>query len=237
KNAQERDLPTRTPTALRESHRRLHCHLILAEGGLTDGPDGSKPAVTDGSQRTVTDGSQPAVKARDDVSVAAEVSSRDVDGEDSLLSWGRRAEALAREAVELIPGDHRPWEALGEACDAQGAAKASDAADAWSAVLDRMEEAWGKGGGGPVPPLRVYMRLGSLYNSLGRTEEAKACFLRACRAWRAPGPWLGCGVACLRLEQWQEAEDALQHASRLDCNSPLVWGHLALLLLSMGEDR
>ena len=65
----------------------------------------------------------------------------------------------------------------------------------------------------------------------------KACFLRACRAWRAPGPWLGCGVACLRLEQWKEAEDALQHASRLDCNSPLVWGHLALLLLSMGEDR
>lgn len=65
----------------------------------------------------------------------------------------------------------------------------------------------------------------------------QACFLRACRAWRAPGPWLGCGAACLRLEQWQEAEDALQHASRLDCNSSLVWGHLALLLLSMGEDR
>lgn len=65
----------------------------------------------------------------------------------------------------------------------------------------------------------------------------QACFLRACRVWRAPGPWLGCGAACLRLEQWQEAEDALQHASRLDCNSPLVWGHLALLLLSMGEER
>lgn len=41
----------------------------------------------------------------------------------------------------------------------------------------------------------------------------------------------------MRLEQWQEAEDALQHASRLDCNSSLVWGHLALLLLSVGEDR
>ena len=56
----------------------------------------------------------------------------------------------------------------------EGAVKASDAADAWSAALDRMEEAWGAGsGGGPIPPLRVYMRLGSLYNSLGRTEEAK----------------------------------------------------------------
>lgn len=55
---------------------------------------------------------------------------------------------------------------------AKGAVKASDAADAWGAVLDRMEEAWGAGRG-PVPPLRVYMRLGSLYNSLGRTEEVK----------------------------------------------------------------
>lgn len=29
----------------------------------------------------------------------------------------------------------------------------------------------------------------------------------------------------------------MQHASRLDCNSSLVWGHLSLLLLSMGEGR
>ncbi|CAN0445644.1 unnamed protein product, partial [Ectocarpus sp. 8 AP-2014] len=70
-----------------------------------------------------------------------------------------------------------------------------------------------------------------------RRRFVKACFLRACRAWRAPGPWLGCGATCMRLEQWQEAEDAIQHASRLDCNSSLVWGHLALLLLSMGEGR
>lgn len=41
----------------------------------------------------------------------------------------------------------------------------------------------------------------------------------------------------MRLEQWEEAEEALQHASRLDPNSPLVWGHMALLLLSQGEDR
>lgn len=26
---------------------------------------------------------------------------------------------------------------------------------------------------GPAPPLRVYMRLGALYNILGRIEEAK----------------------------------------------------------------
>lgn len=35
-----------------------------------------------------------------------------------------------------------------------------------------MESAWNFSKS-PVPPLRVYMRLGSLYNSLGRTEDAK----------------------------------------------------------------
>lgn len=59
-----------------------------------------------------------------------------------------------------------------------GAVKASEAADAWAAVLDRMEEAWGAGKGS-IPPLRVYMRLGSLYNSLGRTNEAKVRQLSA----------------------------------------------------------
>lgn len=53
-----------------------------------------------------------------------------------------------------------------------GAIKASEAANAWAAVLDRMEQAWNSKSG-PIPPLRVYMRLGSLYNNLGRIDEAK----------------------------------------------------------------
>lgn len=46
----------------------------------------------------------------------------DVAGRDySSGSRGERAEMLAQEAVELVPGDPRPWQALAEACDAQGA--------------------------------------------------------------------------------------------------------------------
>ncbi|CAM9230645.1 unnamed protein product [Discosporangium mesarthrocarpum] len=146
------------------------------------------------------------------------------------------AEALAQEATELLPDDPRPWQALAEALDAQGTTRASDAVGAWGTVLNKLESMW-RSGSGPVPPLRVYMRVGVLCNTLGRADEAKSAFLRACRVWSAPGPWLGCGIACLRLEQWEEAEDALQQASRLDCNNPLIWGHLALLLLSLGEDR
>lgn len=98
---QTRGLPTRTPTALRESHRRLHCLLILAEG------KGDK-----------TDGLQPVAEAND--VCTADVGSGNGGGERDDIPWGERAEALAREAVELSPGDHRPWQALGEACDAQG---------------------------------------------------------------------------------------------------------------------
>lgn len=88
---QERSLPTRTPTSLRESSRRLESSLVLAEG----------------------------LKAK-----YAESLSQDGNGEikaPSVASSGeKKAEALAQEAVELIPSDPRPWQALAEACEAQG---------------------------------------------------------------------------------------------------------------------
>ncbi|CAM9278013.1 unnamed protein product [Scytosiphon promiscuus] len=255
KKAKERGLPTRTPIALRESSRRLQCYLLLAEQSPSATLHNDKTVAShlppggalDATQPVREVGSATVKKAETVPAVSAEDSTCDGKGTNesggmSVTAAVATAERLAQEAVELAPEDPRPWQALAEACDAQGSVKATEAADAWAAVLDRLERdrvASRDGGNGnnPPPPLRVYMRLGALYNTLGRIEEAKACFLRACRVWRVPGPWLGCGAACLRLEQWQEAEDALQYASRLDCNSPLVWGHLALLLLSLGEDR
>ena len=50
--------------------------------------------------------------------------------------------------------------------------KASEAEDAWVNALDRLEEAW-RLESGSVPALRVYMRLGALQNTLGKTKEAK----------------------------------------------------------------
>lgn len=37
-----------------------------------------------------------------------------------MVHGAMAAERLAQEAVELAPGDPRPWQALAEACDAQG---------------------------------------------------------------------------------------------------------------------
>ncbi|CAB1111613.1 unnamed protein product [Ectocarpus sp. CCAP 1310/34] len=272
KKAKERGLSIRTPTALRESCRRLKCYLILADEATAavaadrDNSNIIASTVVSGKAGSRTNEAAQAAAPAPAAAGKASGDEKQTSASDgmAMVPGAVDAERLAQEAVELSPGDPRPWQALAEACDAQGLIKATEAADAWAAVLDRTETAWrtspasGEEATPPTPALRVYMRLGSLYNTLGRIEEAKvgkgaynsvgpvnfeyaavvkACFLRACRAWRAPGPWLGCGAACLRLEQWQEAEDALQHASRLDCNSPLVWGHLALLLLSMGEGR
>eukprot|EP00903_Cladosiphon_okamuranus_P015485 g14296.t1 len=225
KKAKERGLPTRTPTTLRESSRRLQSYLILAEAAsalATDGGDNVSSSSSGAAPSKPADltPEAPEVEMKAFAQIDAPVPHQESSAPEDVGMTRREevAERLAQEAVELAPGDPRPWQALAEACDAQGPVKATEAADAWAKVLDFMEEAWmtsskgdnvGADSTAPVPPLRVYMRLGALYATLGRIEEAK----------------------------WQEAEDALQHASRLDCNSPLVWGHLALLLLSIGEDR
>lgn len=49
---------------------------------------------------------------------------------------------------------------------------ASEAADSWVTVLDKLEASW-KSGIGPIPPLWMYMRSGALHNILGRVDEAK----------------------------------------------------------------
>lgn len=97
-SVQERGLPTRTPTVLRESSRRLQCSLILAGGVSTS--SSSAPSIESTSDR-----------------IGIDAADRDYPSG----SRGERAEVLAQEAVELVPEDPRPWQALAEACDAQGA--------------------------------------------------------------------------------------------------------------------
>lgn len=101
---QARGLPTRTPTVLRETSRRLQCYLLLAE----DTANGVTPPVEveggdngDGREQLTADQIKP--------------------------SRQERAELLAREAVELIPEDPKPWQALAAACDGQGKCLTSEA--------------------------------------------------------------------------------------------------------------
>lgn len=84
----------------------------------------------------------------------------------------------------------------------------------------------------PQPyPLAALLLLGKLCLDDGDNARAKELFLFACRQNPCCTAWLGAGVACLRLGEASQAEEALAEANVLNNRHPDVWGQLALLSL------
>ncbi|WAR19559.1 CFA70-like protein, partial [Mya arenaria] len=77
----------------------------------------------------------------------------------------------------------------------------------------------------------IYLRLASIYLQEGRFQEAKTTFLMACKRSPSCVSWLGVGIACYRLGELAEAEDALSEANILNNSDPEVWGYLSLVCL------
>ncbi|XP_059148313.1 cilia- and flagella-associated protein 70-like isoform X2 [Physella acuta] len=77
----------------------------------------------------------------------------------------------------------------------------------------------------------IYLRLASIYLQEERFHEAKNTFLLACKKSPSCISWLGVGIACYRLNELAEAEDALSEANVLNNNDPEVWAYLSLVCL------
>ncbi|KAM3868524.1 cilia- and flagella-associated protein 70 [Diretmus argenteus] len=135
------------------------------------------------------------------------------------------ATASLREALQLSHQDPDVWALYGHCHYLTG--KFRKAQRCYERCLDLLQQ--------PSDTHPIHLRLGTIYLQEGKFESAKAVYLHACKSSPSCRTWLGLGIACYRLEELSEAEDALTEANTLNNMDAEVWGYLALVSLKTGR--
>ncbi|XP_053813530.1 cilia- and flagella-associated protein 70 isoform X3 [Vidua chalybeata] len=136
-----------------------------------------------------------------------------------------RCEECLRKAVGIDPLNPNVWAQKGHLCYLQK--DFDNAKECYERVISFVEDA--------KDMHFVYLRLGSIYLEEKEYGRAKHIYLLACDNSASCLTWLGVGIACYRLEEMLEAEDALSEANALNNTNAEVWGYLALICLQGGR--
>ncbi|XP_071963132.1 cilia- and flagella-associated protein 70-like [Antedon mediterranea] len=131
------------------------------------------------------------------------------------------AEESIKEALVISNQDPEAWSIQGHLHYLQG--NMAEARNCYERTLSFIADA--------KETHAIYLRLASIYLQDSKFQEAKNTFLLACKRSPSCVSWLGVGIACYRLGELSEAEDALSEANILNNSDPLVWGYLSLVCL------
>ncbi|XP_064600847.1 cilia- and flagella-associated protein 70-like [Liolophura sinensis] len=131
------------------------------------------------------------------------------------------AESSLQEAILIDFQNATGWALMGHVKFMQG--DMEEARDCFERTLSFVTD--------PLDTHPIYLRLASIYLQEGRFADAKATFLLACKKSPSCVSWLGVGIACYRLGELSEAEDALSEANILNNMDAEVWAYLSLVCL------
>ncbi|XP_074742637.1 cilia- and flagella-associated protein 70 isoform X3 [Strix uralensis] len=136
-----------------------------------------------------------------------------------------KCEECLHEAVRIDCMNPNVWAQKGHLCYLKR--DFSDAKECYERTISFLEDA--------ADMHFVYLRLGSIYLEEKEYGRAKQTYLLACKNSVSCLTWLGVGIACYRLEEMVEAEDALSEANALNNTNAEVWGYLTLICLQGGR--
>ncbi|KAM6407488.1 cilia- and flagella-associated protein 70 [Rhynochetos jubatus] len=132
-----------------------------------------------------------------------------------------KCEECLREAVRIDYMNPNVWAQKGHLCYLKSDFR--EAKECYERAISFVEDA--------ADMHFICLRLGSIYLEEKEYGQAKQTYLLACKNSASCLTWLGVGIACYRLEEMLEAEDALSEANALDNTNAEVWGYLALICL------